>query len=89
MTKIQLIDLVSQKARIKKAAAERAMNAMVEEIKNTLEKGRSFTLTGFGTFFPSKRVARMGRNPKTGQQISIPAIRTIRFRPSPKMRRRM
>lgn len=89
MTKIQLIDLISHKAKIKKAAAERAMNALVEEIKNTLDKGQSFTLTGFGTFVPSKRTARLGRNPKTGQQISIPAIRTIRFRPSPKMRRRM
>lgn len=89
MTKLDLIDVIAQKAKIKKAAAERAINALVDEIKETLEKGETFTLTGFGTFFASERSARMGRNPKTGQQISIPAIRTVRFRPSAKMRKRV
>ncbi|HLB03215.1 MAG TPA: HU family DNA-binding protein [Nitrospiria bacterium] len=89
MTKIKLIELVAQKAKIKKAAAERAINTFVGAIKDTLDKGNSFTVTGFGTFFASKRGARMGRNPKTGQQIQIPAIRTVRFRPSAKMKKRM
>lgn len=89
MTKIKLIELTAQKAKIKKAAAERAINAVVGAIKDTLDKGATFTLTGFGTFFASKRAARMGRNPKTGQQIQIPAIRTVRFRPSAKMKKRM
>jgi DNA-binding protein HU-beta len=89
MTKIKLTELIAQKAKIRKAAAERAINTMVGAIKDTLDKGNTFTLTGFGTFFPSKRKARMGRNPKTGQQIHIPTIRTVRFRPSAKMKKRM
>jgi DNA-binding protein HU-beta len=89
MTKIELIDVIARKAKIKKAAAERAINTLVGAMKDSLDKGNTFTLTGFGTFFASNRPARMGRNPKTGQQIHIPAIRTIRFRPSAKMKKRM
>lgn len=89
MTKIELIEYIAQKAKIKKAAAERAANAFVEAIKSTLDKGNSFTVTGFGTFFVSKRSARTGKNPKTGEQIQIPAIRSVRFRPSAKMKRRL
>jgi DNA-binding protein HU-beta len=89
MTKIDMINLISAKARIKKAAAERAIETFVQAIKDTLSKEREFTITGLGTFYISRRAARRGRNPKTGEEIQIPPIETVRFRASAKMKRRL
>lgn len=68
-------DLVAQVAKVvgtKKLAAE-AVDAVLEAIKKALKKGETVSLVGFGTFKVSKRKARTGRNPKTGETIKIPA----------------
>ena len=65
-----------------KTAAERAMEAMVGGIVESLRRGRRVTISGFGTFIVTKRAARNGRNPRTGQEIQIPPARVPRFRPS-------
>ena len=88
MTKSDLIALIAQRARIKKAAAERAINTFISAVKDTTGQGEKLTISGFGSFFTSKRSAREGRNPKTGQPIQIPATQTIRFRPSAKLKKR-
>ena len=88
MTKSDLIVVIAQQARIKKAAAERAVNAFISSVKDATNRGERFTISGFGSFFSSKRPTRTGRNPKTGQPIQIPATQTVRFRASAKLKKR-
>jgi len=79
MTKAELISKVANEAKITKAAAAQAVDAITETITKDLKKGGKITLTGFGTFSVAKRKARTGRNPQTGQQIQIPASKTPKF----------
>ncbi len=65
-----------------KTAAERAVNAMVGGIVESLRRGRRVTISGFGTFVVTRRAARNGRDPRTGKEIKIPSARVPRFRPS-------
>ncbi len=76
-----MIDHVAKTADISKAAASRALDAVVVAIKGTLKKNGSVTLVGFGTFRVSKRKARTGRNPRTNQPIKIPAAKVPKFTP--------
>lgn len=76
MTKQDLIAKMAADANISKKAAEDALGAFIGGIKESLGKGESVTLVGFGTFGVSKRAARKGRNPQTGAEIDIPA-RTV------------
>ena len=62
-----------------KAAAERSLDAVLHAIKRGVKSGSPVQLVGFGTFRVSKRAARLGRNPKTGEQIQIKASKTVRF----------
>ena len=89
MTKSELINRISQKARIKKAAAGRALETTVNSITEALQKGQKFTLSGLGTFTVSQRKARKGRNPRTGQEITIPARKGVRFKPSTRLKKRI
>jgi nucleoid DNA-binding protein len=81
MNKAQLIEIVQKQLGkdVSKAAAERALNAVIGAIGRGLKTGSQVQLVGFGTFRVSKRAARMGRNPKTGEQIQIRASKTVRF----------
>jgi nucleoid DNA-binding protein len=81
MNKAQLVDVVQRELgkEISKAAAERALNAVLNAIERGLKSGDQVQLVGFGTFRVSKRAARQGRNPKTGEQIQIKASKTVRF----------
>jgi DNA-binding protein HU-beta len=80
MTKSDLIDKVAVEAKIPRAAAERALNSFTASITEVLKKGDKMTLPGFGTFLVSNRLARKGRNPRTGQEIDIPAVRIPKFK---------
>ncbi len=75
-----MIEQIAQAAEVSKSAAERAVDAMVAAVKSTLKKGDMVTLVGFGTFYVSKRQARAGRNPRTGEALTIKATRVPRFR---------
>jgi nucleoid DNA-binding protein len=81
MNKAQLVDIVQRELgkQTSKAAAERALNAVLEGIRKGVKMGSPVQLVGFGTFRLAKRQARMGRNPMTGEQIQIPASKTVRF----------
>ena len=81
MNKTELIDYIAKQADISKAAAGRALEAIVAGIRTSLKKGNSVTLVGFGTFMVGKRAARTGRNPRTNQPIKIKAARVPKFRP--------
>lgn len=80
MNKAQLIDSVATKANMSKAAAGRAIDAMIEAVTETLEKDESVTLVGFGTFSVRDRAARIGRNPQTGAEIQIAASKLPAFK---------
>ena len=79
MTKDELIEKVASGAGLSKADAARVINATIESITSALKKGQSVTLVGFGTFKISKRKARKGRNPRTGETITIKAAKVPRF----------
>ncbi|MCD6680693.1 MAG: HU family DNA-binding protein [Burkholderiaceae bacterium] len=81
MNKTEMIDHIARQADISKAAAGRALDALVGAIRTTLKKGGTVTLVGFGTFAVGKRVARSGRNPRTGEAIKIRAAKVPKFRP--------
>jgi len=75
-----MIEQIAQAAEVSKSAAERAIDALVGAVKTSLKKGDEVTLVGFGTFYVGTRKARAGRNPKTGEAISIPASKAPKFR---------
>jgi DNA-binding protein HU-beta len=79
MTKEELIEKVSSSARLSKADAAKVISATLGTITTALKKGQSVTLVGFGTFKISKRKARKGRNPRTGEAIKIPAGKVPKF----------
>lgn len=79
MTKQELINKIASRAEISKATAVVALDAALEGITSALRRGQKISLTGFGTFSVSRRKARMGRNPQTGESIKIPASRVAKF----------
>ena len=81
MTKAELIEKMASDADISKAAAGTALNSLIENIGKSVKKGNKVTLVGFGTFSLTKRKARMGRNPRTGEAISIKASKSPKFTP--------
>jgi len=81
MNKSELTERMADQAGISKTAAGAALDAATEAIKATLKKGGAVTLVGFGAFTVSKRAARTGRNPKTGEAIKIKASKAPKFTP--------
>ncbi len=81
MNKADLIDKIAKDARISKTASAKALDSLVDGVTRSLKKGDRVALVGFGTFTVSKRQARVGRNPQTGEQIEIKARKVARFRP--------
>jgi DNA-binding protein HU-beta len=81
VNKTELIEHIATQADISKAAAGRALEALIGGIRTTLKKGGTVTLVGFGTFAVGKRAARVGRNPRTGDAIKIKAAKLPKFRP--------
>ena len=79
MTKTELIDKIASGAGPSKADATRAFDSTLDAVKAALKKGQKVTIVGFGTFSVTKRKARKGRNPRTGQVINIPAAKTPKF----------
>lgn len=79
MTKAEIIDQMAKDADISKATAEKTLASLFQSIKKAMKKDDSVTFVGFGTFKVSKRKARMGRNPKTGETIEIPAAKIPKF----------
>ena len=80
MTKKEIVATAADAAGISKAKAEVAINAAFDGITSALKRGQKVTFVGFGTFSTSTRKARMGRNPRTGATISIPASKVPKFK---------
>lgn len=80
MNKSELIDAIADSADISKAAAGRAVDAVVEAITGALKSGDQVTLIGFGTFSVKERAERTGRNPQTGAELKIAAAKIPSFK---------
>jgi len=80
MNKAQLIDAIAGEANLTKADAKKALDAYVKSTSSALKKGDRVALVGFGSFSVSKRSARTGRNPQTGQPINIAAKNVVKFK---------
>ena len=80
MNKSDLIEHIATQADISKAAATRALDAVLDGVVSSLKQGEAVSLVGFGTFAVSKREARTGRNPATGAEIKIKSAKLAKFR---------
>lgn len=81
-TKAELIDGVAKAAGVTKADAERTIGAFFDAVVSRAKKGEKVAWPGFGSFSTSKRAARTGRNPQTGEPVKIAASTALRFSPS-------
>jgi DNA-binding protein HU-beta len=80
MNRKELVDALATKTSLSKADTDRAIGALIEIISDTLTKGESLSLVGFGSFEVRKRAARTGRNPKTGEELKIKAAKVPAFK---------
>ena len=81
MNKTELIEHIAKQTELSKADAGRALEAVIGAIKTTLKKGGTVSLLGFGSYSVTKRPARTGRNPKTGESMKIKAAKVVKFKP--------
>jgi DNA-binding protein HU-beta len=86
MGKKQFIDLMAKNHNMSKAEAERSLDAVTDSISKALSQGNEISFVGFGSFKVSHRKARTGRNPKTGQPITIKAAKRAVFRAGAKLK---
>ena len=86
MTKQTLIEAIAAKSGLTKADSSRAVEAFQSVVTETLKKGDKVTLTGFGVFSVSKREARNGRNPRTGEVVKIAASKSVKFKTGSKLK---
>ena len=86
MTKAELVEEVSGKTGLPKKQAEIVVNTVFESIVETLKTGEKIELRGFGSFRIRQRDSRMGRNPKTGEKVDVPAKRIPYFKPGKELR---
>ncbi|RTZ58053.1 MAG: DNA-binding protein [Gammaproteobacteria bacterium] len=86
MTKAELIARAAEKAGVSKKQADRCLKAFIEVITDALQKGEKIALPGFGIFQVKERSERKGRNPRTGEIITIPARKVVAFKPAKQLR---
>ncbi|HEY2447167.1 MAG TPA: HU family DNA-binding protein [Rhizomicrobium sp.] len=89
MSKADFVEAVAKKGNLSKVEAKRCVELVFESIEGGLKgvkSGGKFQIGTFGTFHVSKRGARIGRNPKTGESIKIKASKSLRFKPSSQLK---
>ncbi len=86
MSKAELVEKIADQAKLTKVDAERALNAFISVVTASLKDGEDVTLVGFGTFAVGKRAERSGRNPQTGEAITIAAKNVVKFKPGKALR---
>ncbi|MBQ0052139.1 MAG: HU family DNA-binding protein [Treponema sp.] len=80
MNKTELVDAIAKDTGLSKKDSEAALKSFIENVSKAMEKGDSVQLVGFGTFEVGERAARSGRNPKTGETITIAASKSPKFK---------
>ncbi|MEM7052371.1 MAG: integration host factor subunit beta [Acidobacteriota bacterium] len=86
MTKAELVDEVARSTQLTKKHAEIIVNTVFDSIVHSLKEGEKIELRGFGSFRIRNRGPRMGRNPKTGEKVQVPAKRIPYFKPGKELR---
>ena len=81
MNKAELVAAIAEKTELSKKDSEKALKAFIDVVTEELKKGEKVQLVGFGTFETSKRAAREGRNPQTGETMKIAASVAPKFKP--------
>lgn len=81
MNKSELVDAIAAESKLSKKDTEAFVKSFVDVVSKALKKGDDVALVGFGTFAVTKRAARTGHNPKTGETIKIAAAKTPKFKP--------
>lgn len=82
LKKADLMAAVAERAGVPKAQAEKVSDALLQEVAQALQDSKSINFQGFGTFEVTERAERQGRNPQTGEAVTIPAKRSAKFKPS-------
>lgn len=86
MNKTELVEFIAKKSGGSKAEAERYLNLVLEGVETGVKKSGSVTLVGFGSFKKTRRAAREGRNPRTGEKIQIKAANQVKFSAGSKLK---
>ena len=86
MNKAELIEAIAKKTKQPKTQVKAVVDAFLATVESVLKKGDRLALPGFGTWYVAKRKARKGRNPKTGETITIPGGKVPRFKPGNKLK---
>lgn len=89
MNKAELVEKMAKSTGLSKKDSESALKSFLEIVSNELEKGRDVQIIGFGTFTVGKRAAHEGRNPATGETITIAAVNTPKFKPGKALKDRL
>jgi DNA-binding protein HU-beta len=79
MNKSEFVEAIAKESGLTNADARKAVEAVISTVEKTLKKGDEIALTGFGKFSVTKRAARMGRNPQTGETVKIKASKAPKF----------
>ncbi|MGH7923282.1 MAG: HU family DNA-binding protein [Candidatus Binatus sp.] len=87
MTKAELIDSIAKSTSQSKKLVATTLDLAFEQIARSIRKDKRFWVPGFGTFSVRRRKARAGFNPRTNSPMTIPAARTVGFRPAPELRK--
>ena len=80
MNKVELVAAIAEKRELTKVDTEKALKAFIDTVTEELKNGGKVQLVGFGTFEVAERAERQGRNPKTGETITIPASKSPKFK---------
>jgi len=86
MNKQEMIDVIVSSANITKAAAENTFNAFIEAITKSLVDGNKVSIPNVGTLETAQRAARVGKNPRTGETINIPASSAVKFKAAKRLK---
>ena len=89
ITKIDIIEYLSDKYQLSKNEAKKVVENFFEEVRISLESGHDVKLSGFGNFELRNKASRPGRNPKTGDVVAVSARRVVTFKPGQKLRARV
>ncbi len=86
MTKNEFLDKLVEKTGLEKTTADQVLTAFLDCIVDTLQSEGRFALINFGTFSVSERKERQGRNPRTGEALTIPACKVVKFSPGKQLK---
>ncbi|MGC4378603.1 HU family DNA-binding protein [Fictibacillus sp. Mic-4] len=86
MNKNELVSNIAEKSGLTKKDVELVINGLIDEVTDALKSGQKVQFVGFGTFETRERSSRTGRNPQTGEEITIPAATVPAFRPGNKLK---